>query len=149
MATKTTIPIGSDHAGFELKTKIVQLLERLGYEVKDFGAHSLESVDYPDFAHPVASSINDNAYTTGIVVCGSGQGVCMTVNKYQNVRGALSWNVEHTKMARLHNNANILCLPARFIDENTAFEMVEAFLTTDYEAGRHQRRLDKMPLQSN
>lgn len=138
------IPIGSDHAGFEYKEAIKKHLENKGYQMKDFGPHSADSVDYPDFAHPVAQSVNDGDFPLGIVLCGSGEGVCMTVNKHQNVRGALVWNSDIAKLVRQHNNANILCLPARFISVQQAIQFVDLFLETDFEGGRHERRVNKI-----
>jgi len=139
------IPIGSDHAGFELKSKLIEYLTQKGYEMKDFGCHSSESIDYPDFGHPVAEFVENNKDLKGIVICGSGNGINMTVNKHQGIRSALCWNNEIAKLARLHNDANIIALPARFIDESLAKQMVDTFFNTDFEGGRHQRRVDKIP----
>jgi len=139
------IPIGSDHAGFELKSKLIEYLTQKGYEMKDFGCHSSESIDYPDFGHPVAEFVENNKDLKGIVICGSGNGINMTVNKHQGIRSALCWNNEIAKLARLHNDANIIALPARFIDEFLAKQMVDTFFNTDFEGGRHQRRVDKIP----
>lgn len=141
---KEIIPIASDHAGYELKNIVVKYLQSKDFEVKDFGTFSSESVDYPDFAHQVGSAINRGEYTRGIVICGSGNGVQMTVNKYPNVRCALCWNEEIASLARQHNDANIISLPARFIDENTALRLVDIFLNTPFEGGRHQRRVEKI-----
>lgn len=141
---KEIIPIASDHAGYELKNIVVKYLQSRNFEVKDFGTFSSESVDYPDFAHQVGSAINRGEYTRGIVICGSGNGVQMTVNKYPNVRCALCWNEEIASLARQHNDANIISLPARFIDENTALRLVDIFLNTPFEGGRHQRRVEKI-----
>ena len=141
---KEIIPIASDHAGYELKNIVVKYLQSRDFEVKDFGTFSSESVDYPDFAHQVGSAINRGEYTRGIVICGSGNGVHMTVNKYPNVRCALCWNEEIASLARQHNDANIISLPARFIDENTALRLVDIFLNTPFEGGRHQRRVEKI-----
>ncbi|MCR5064791.1 MAG: ribose 5-phosphate isomerase B [Bacteroidales bacterium] len=141
---KEIIPIASDHAGYELKNIVVKYLQSRDFEVKDFGTFSSESVDYPDFAHQVGSAINRGEYTRGIVICGSGNGVQMTVNKYPNVRCALCWNEEIASLARQHNDANIISLPARFIDENTALRLVDIFLNTPFEGGRHQRRVEKI-----
>ncbi len=141
------IGIGGDHAGFEYKQKVKSLLEEKGYEVKDFGPNSEASVDYPDFVHPLASAVASNEVDFGIAICGSGNGVCMTVNKHQDVRGALVWNNELSALARQHNNANIVCIPARFIDFSLAMEIVNTFLTTDFEGGRHQNRVDKIACQ--
>lgn len=139
------IAIGSDHAGFDFKQRVKDILIGQGLEVVDFGADSLDSVDYPDFAHPVANAVENGDVKLGILVCGSGNGVCMTANKHQGVRAALSWNSEHTAMARLHNDANILCIPARFIEFSEVEKMVDAFLNTDFEGGRHERRVNKIP----
>ncbi len=139
-----TIPIGSDHAGFEYKEKVIDHLKELGHIVEDFGTYSAESTDYADFAHPVAQSIENGQYDKGIVICGSGQGVCMTVNKHKGVRGALVWNSDIAQLARQHNNANVLCLPARFISVQQALHFVDLFLNTAFEGGRHERRIDKI-----
>lgn len=138
------IVIGSDHAGFDLKEKVIKHLEALNHEVEDYGTHSGESVDYPDFAHPVSSSVNDKKAPVGILICGSGNGVNMTANKYPNVRSALCWTPEISTLARLHNDANICAIPARFLETETAFEIVDNFLASDFEGGRHQRRVDKI-----
>lgn len=139
-----TIPIGSDHAGFEYKQAIIKHLEESGYSVKDFGPNSLDSVDYPDFAHPVAEAVHSGEFDTGILLCGSGEGVCMTANKHANVRAALVWNSDIAKLTRQHNKANILCLPARFISVQQAIHFVDLFLETKFERGRHERRVDKI-----
>ena len=141
------IGIGGDHAGFEYKEKIISQLQTQGYQIKDFGPYSDVSADQPDFVHPLASAVENDEVDLGIAICGSGNGVCMTVNKHQNVRGALVWNTELTALARQHNNANIVCLPARFIDFGLASEIIETFLTTAFEGGRHQRRVDKIACQ--
>lgn len=139
------ISIASDHAGFELKEKIIIWLKEKNIEVINNGCFSLESVDYPDFAHKVAIDISNGNADLGFVVCGSGNGVNMVVNKYKKIRSALCWTEEICKLARLHNNANICALPARFISNSEAKLIVEAFLTTDFEGGRHQKRIDKIP----
>lgn len=138
------IPIGADHAGFQLKAKVIELLESKGYETKDFGCYSEDSIDYPDFGHPVASMVEENEGTLGILICGSGNGINMTANKHQGVRSALCWNKELAILARQHNNANIITLPARFVSEKDALEMVETFLSTEFEGGRHSKRVDKI-----
>jgi ribose 5-phosphate isomerase B len=138
------IPIGADHAGFNLKGKIIQFLESKGYEVKDFGCFSEESIDYPDFAHPVAEMVEQNTGMLGILICGSGNGINMTANKHKGIRSALCWNAEIAELARQHNDANIVALPARFITEQEGLEIVETFLGTAFEGGRHQRRIDKI-----
>ena len=138
------IPIACDHAGFELKEKVKEYLASKNIEVKDFGTFSNDSVDYPDFAHQVGSAVNKGEYKRGIVICGSGNGVQMTVNKYPNVRCALCWNEEIAKLGRQHNDANIVSLPARFIPEDLALKIVDIFLSTPFEGGRHQRRVEKI-----
>lgn len=138
------IPIGADHAGFQMKAEIITYLQAKGYEVEDFGCYSEESIDYPDLGHPVASKVESNTDVLGILICGSGNGINMTANKHQGVRSALCWKKELAQLAREHNNANILALPARFITTEEALEMVEAFITTPFEGGRHQRRVDKI-----
>ena len=140
----TVIPIASDHAGYQLKKTVISHLEKKGYKVKDYGTYSEESVDYPDFVHHVGHDVNYGVYPFGIVICGSGNGAQMTVNKYPNVRCALCWTVELASLAKAHNNANILALPARFIPEELAIEIVDKYLATPFEGGRHQRRIDKV-----
>ena len=141
---KEIIPIASDHAGYELKNKVIEYLKSKDFDVKDYGTFSSDSVDYPDYAHQVGSAINKGEYKRGIVICGSGNGVQMTVNKYPNVRCALCWNEEIASLARQHNDANIISLPARFIDEDTALRIVDIYLNTPFEGGRHQRRVEKI-----
>ena len=138
------IPIASDHGGFEMKQFLVEKLNKAGYTVDDFGTYSNESVDYPDFIHPLASAIGAGSYPLGIILCGSGNGAQMTANHHHNVRAALCWNVELAKLARQHNDANILALPGRFISNELAWEMVQAFLNTSFEGGRHARRVEKI-----
>lgn len=138
------IAIGADHAGFPFKQPIKDWLAQQGYEVTDYGTNSTASADYPDFAHPVASAVEDGEFERGILLCGSGQGVCITANKHQGIRAALVWLVELAKLSRQHNNANIICLPVRFIELDTALECVEAFLNTEFEGGRHQTRVNKI-----
>lgn len=138
------IGVGGDHAGFEYKARIIPFLEGLGYEVKDFGPNSSDSVDYPDYIHPMALAIEAGEVDLGVAICGSGNGVCMTANKHQHIRAALTWNVELAELARQHNNANVICLPARFVDYSLAEEMTKAFIETEFEGGRHQRRVDKI-----
>ncbi|MDR1726126.1 MAG: ribose 5-phosphate isomerase B [Bacteroidales bacterium] len=138
------IPIASDHAGFELKEYIREHLSQLGYMLVDKGTYSSESVDYPDFVHPLSKQVNDGYYEMGIVICGSGNGVAMVANKYPNVRCALCWNEDIAKLARNHNNANIISLPARFITKELALNIVLMFLNSEYEAGRHQIRVEKI-----
>ncbi len=139
------IAIGSDHAGFELKAVISKFLtDKKGFEIKDFGCHSNESMDYPDSAHPVCESIEKRESNLGVLICGSGNGIAMTANKHQGIRAGLSWTPEIAELARLHNDANILVLPARFISEDLALKIVEKFFDAEVEAGRHQRRVDKI-----
>ena len=139
------IAIGNDHAGPEYKFEIIKLLEAKGIEVINYGTDTLDSVDYPDFIHPVAKDVDINKVDFGIIICGSGNGANMTANKYQNVRSALCWNKEIVVLAREHNNANILSIPARFTALPQALEMVETFLNTKFEGGRHKNRIDKIP----
>ena len=141
---KEIIPIACDHAGYELKKQVVKHLLDKGFEVKDFGTDSSESVDYPDFAHQVGRAINNGEFKRGIVICGSGNGVQMTVNKYPNVRCALCWNAEIAHLVRQHNDCNVISLPARFIPQELALQIVDEFLNTPFEGGRHQRRVEKI-----
>lgn len=138
------IAIGGDHAGYEYKEKLLQKLKSAGYEVKDFGPASADSVDYADFAHPLAASIEKKENYLGILICGSGNGVAMAANRHTAVRAALCWTTELAELSRQHNNANILCLPSRFVSYELAEEMVSAFLKTDFEGGRHERRVGKI-----
>ena len=138
------IAIGGDHAGFEYKTAVIKELENKGIEVKDFGPYSTESCDYPDYVHPLAKEVEAGSFDLGIIICGSANGVNMVANKYQGIRSAIAWEVELAELARSHNNANILALPARFIDLSTANACVATFVTTKFEGGRHQRRVDKI-----
>lgn len=138
------IPIASDHAGYPAKVKVVQILEELGHTPVDFGTHSEESVDYPDFAVQVAEKVNDGDHELGILICGSGQGVCMTANKYPKVRAGLVYDLNSAKMTRLHNNANVLCLPGRELSDDDLQNIVETWLNTDFEGGRHERRVNKI-----
>jgi ribose 5-phosphate isomerase B len=140
------IAIGNDHAGTELKKEIKTFLEDIGYEIIDFGTDSTESVDYPDFVHPVVNCMQNNEVNSAILICGSAQGVGITANKYPNIRAAVCWETEIASLARKHNDANILCLPARFISEKTANEIVLVFLQTEFENGRHKKRIEKMTL---
>ena len=138
------IAIGGDHASPFYKSEIKTMLEGMGYEVEDFGTHTEASVDYPDFAHPVANAVESGNCSLGILICGSGNGVAITANKHAGVRAALCWNVEIASLARQHNNANVICIPARFIDLATAKECVEKFVATEFEGGRHAVRVGKM-----
>lgn len=138
------IAIGSDHAGFEYKEDLISFLEGKGLPFKDFGTHTKDSVDYPDFAHPVASSVENNEAAFGILVCGSANGVAITANKHQGIRAAVCWGEELAKLSREHNNANIICIPARFVREGDAEKMVNLFIQTEFEGGRHAKRVDKI-----
>ncbi len=145
---KINIALACDHAGFTIKEKIKDFLIKKGNSIKDFGTYSEESVDYPDFAHPLANAVEKMEYNFGITLCGSGNGISMTANKYQGIRAALCWNVEISKLARLHNDANICSIPARFVSSDMAIEIIKVFLTTEFEGGRHIRRIEKMPIKS-
>jgi len=138
------IPIASDHAGFEAKEKVKAWLEEMDHMPVDFGTHSDESVDYPDFAVQVAEKVNNGEHEKGILICGSGQGMCMTANKYKNVRAALVYDDKSAKMTRQHNNANILCLPGRELSEEDLKKIVKIWLSTDFDGGRHERRVNKI-----
>ena len=138
------VAIGADHAGFELKSQLIGWLETKVEVLKDLGTHSEESVDYPDFAHAVAGEVEKGNYDLGILICGTGIGVDMTANKHQGIRSALCWNKEVSKLAKSHNNANVLCLPGRFISTETAKEIIDTFLTTPFEGGRHSKRINKI-----
>jgi len=138
------IAIGSDHAGFELKEKLKTYLQKKGIEFKDFGAYSTERADYPDYAHPVANAVENKEVDLGILICGSGNGVNMTANRHHGVRSALCWNAEIATLARQHNDANIMALPARFITEKEAETCVDVFLSTPFEGGRHTDRVKKI-----
>ena len=141
------ISIGNDHAGPEYKKAIVEMLQTNGHEVTNYGTDSNDSVDYPDFGHPVALDVESGKAEFGIVICGSGNGINMTVNKHQGIRAALCWNKEIAALAKQHNNANIISIPARFTAVHQAVEMVETFLKTPFEGGRHQTRVDKIACQ--
>jgi len=138
------IGIAGDHAGYEYKSSLIKELEAQGYELVDLGPGSAESVDYPDYVHPLADAVATGQVDKGIAICGSGNGVCMTVNKHQDIRGALVWNEELAALARQHNDANIICIPARFVDYSLVSKMVDVFLHTDFEGGRHSRRVSKI-----
>lgn len=140
------ISIGNDHAGTEYKLAIVKFLEANGYSVNNYGTDTNDSVDYADFVHPVAEDVETGKATFGILICGSANGVAMTANKHQKIRAGLCWNKEIVHLIRSHNNANILCIPARFTAIQQALEMVDVFLNTEFEGGRHQKRIDKIPL---
>ncbi|MDO5969137.1 ribose 5-phosphate isomerase B [Flavivirga aquimarina] len=141
-----TISIGNDHAGTDYKFAIQQYLEDKGYTVNNYGTDANDSVDYPDFVHPVAQDVENKKVDFGILICGSANGVAMTANKYQQVRAGLCWTKEIVELIRQHNNANILCIPARYTAIPQALQMVETFLNTEFEGGRHQNRIDKIPL---
>ena len=138
------IGIASDHAGYQMKEYIKEFLTKQGYEVKDFGTHSTESMDYPDVAHPLALAIESGEIPMGIALCGSGNGISMTLNKHKGIRAALCWNTELAALARQHNDANVLSLPARFISNELAKEIVESYLSAEFEGGRHLRRVEKI-----
>ena len=138
------ISIGNDHAGVEYKNYIKEYLLAKDIEVNNYGTDSLDSVDYPDFAHPVSNDVNEEKSDLGILICGSGNGVCMTANKYKNVRAALCWNKELALLSKSHNNANIVCIPARFIEKEEALEIIKTFISQEFEGGRHERRVTKI-----
>lgn len=143
--TDMKIALGSDHAGVEYKKAIVEHLKNKGIETQDFGPQTTESVDYPDYIHPVASAVENGQADMGIILCGSGNGAGMTANKHQGIRAALCWMPEIARLARAHNDANVLDIPARFVSLETALEMADIFLSEPFEGGRHQRRIDKIP----
>ncbi|MFT4093311.1 MAG: ribose 5-phosphate isomerase B [Niabella sp.] len=138
------IAVGCDHAGFEMKEFVISFIEGRECAFKDFGATAAGAVDYPDFAHPVAEAVESGEYAFGILLCGSGNGVAITANKHQGIRAALCWDDEIAALARKHNNANILCIPARFVSEDVAEEMVDVFMNTVFEGGRHENRVNKI-----
>ena len=148
---KPNVPVAlcSDHAGFETKQAVIKYLESQGIPYKDFGTYSTESCDYPDFAHPCAEAVEKGECYPGIAVCGSGEGISITLNKHQGIRAALCWIPEIASLARQHNDANVLAMPGRFVSNDEAIEMVRTFLSTAYEGGRHQRRIDKIPVHKN
>lgn len=137
------IHIGSDHAGYELKTNLIEYLKSKSFEVVDHGTHSADSVDYPDFAHPTASAV-ESEKVLGVLICGSANGVAMSANKHQGIRAAICWNEEIASLARQHNDANIICIPARFVSEELAKKMLDTFLNTEFEGGRHEKRVNKI-----
>jgi ribose 5-phosphate isomerase B len=138
------IAIGADHAGYEYKELLKKWLTKNGYTVKDFGTYSTESADYPDFAHPVAEAVEKKEFETGLLICGSANGVAITANKHQGIRAALCWNEEVAELSRLHNNANIVCIPARFVSYELAEKILDRFLHSSFEGGRHERRVSKI-----
>ena len=142
----TKVALGSDHAGFDLKGRLGEVLEELGFEPVDFGTHSSESTDYPDYGHAVSGAVSSGECQLGVLVCGSGIGMSMTANRHAGVRAALAWSEEVGEMARRHNDANVLVLPARFIDEGTAFDILKKFLQTSFDGGRHERRVKKIDM---
>ncbi len=144
MKKKVTIYIGCDHAGFPYKQALIELLTQKGYQVEDQGTHAENSVDYPDYVHPVAQAVQSGTAKLGIIMCGSGNGVAMTANKYKGVRAAICWEKELAELARQHNDANIISIPVRFVSQELALEMIKTFLDTDFEGGRHQRRVSKI-----
>jgi len=141
-----TISIGNDHAGPEYKSAIVKHLEDKGFSITNYGTDTTDSADYPDFVHPVASDVDAGKVNFGILICGTANGVAMTANKYQKVRAGVCWNSEITHLTRQHNDANIICIPARFTSIPQAIKMVDVFINTEFEGGRHKRRIDKIPL---
>lgn len=138
------IAIGCDHAGFVYKEPIKKMLEKLGHEITDFGTNSPESVDYPDYIHPLGKHMEEGKSELGVIICGSGNGVAMTANKHQHIRAAVCWKVALAELARLHNNANVISIPARFVSKKMAKDMVKTFITTAFEGGRHARRVGKI-----
>ena len=140
------IAIASDHAGFYLKEKIISYLKEEKIEFRDFGTNSSENVDYPDYAHPLANAVAEGEYELGISICATGNGINMTVNKHQGIRGALCWNEEMSRLARAHNDANICAIPGRYVSESEAVLIVKTFLSTGFDDGRHKRRIDKIPI---
>jgi ribose 5-phosphate isomerase B len=138
------VAIGSDHAGFEIKEDLISFLESKSLTYKDFGTYSIDSVDYPDFAHPVASAVESGDYAFGILLCGTANGVAITANKHQHIRAAICWGEEIAQLVREHNDANIICIPGRFVREGDAEKMLEIFITTDFIGGRHLRRVEKI-----
>jgi len=143
---KKIIALASDHAGFEKKQAIIGYFDQKGIKYKDFGCFSNESCDYPDFAHLIGKSIDSGEFETGITFCGTGQGISITANKYPNVRSALCWNTEIARLAKQHNNANICAIPGRFVTDSEAIGIVEVFLNTEFEGGRHLIRVNKIPI---
>ena len=143
---KKVIAIASDHAGYDRKQTILKYLEENGIAYKDYGCHSNESCDYPDFAHPLADAISKGEFEFGLTFCGSGQGISITANKHQGVRSAICWSPEIARLSRLHNDANVCSIPGRFVTDDEAVEIVKTFLNTGFEGGRHERRIKKIPV---
>lgn len=146
MSTTKSIAIAGDHAGFKYKDALKGILVQWGYAVQDFGTNSEASCDYPDYVHPLAKAVQAGEFPLGILICGSANGVCITANKYPGVRAAIAWEPELASLARQHNDANVICLPARFVSLEAAEEIVKTFLNTAFEGGRHQNRVDKIPI---
>lgn len=144
----TTLILGGDHAGYQLKEQVLTFLEEKSYAYKDIGPWQDAPVDYPDFAHPLSEAVERGDYRFGILICGSGNGVAMAANKHTGIRAALCWNSEISRLARLHNDANVLCVPARFVSLDECLSIVEVFLTTEFEGGRHENRVRKIPIPS-
>jgi len=140
------IGFACDHAGYNLKNYLIDYVQSLGYETENFGTNSEDSCDYPDYAHPMADAVESGSCKIGISICGSGNGINMSVNKHQGIRSALCWTEEISELARLHNDANICSLPARFITQDLAIKIVDKFLNTEFEGGRHQNRINKIPI---
>lgn len=140
--------IGADHAGFEMKEFLKNWLRQQGFETKDFGTHSSDAVDYPDFAHPVAKAVASESFSTGLLLCGSANGVAMAANKHSGIRAAIAWNPEISALARQHNNANILCIPSRYVNNREAEEILKSFIEAEFEGGRHERRANKISMNS-
>ena len=140
------LALASDHAGFALKQKVVAFLESQGAQTHDFGCYSTDSCDYPDFAHPLAEAVEKGEFDFGIVICSTGNGICITANKHQGIRAALCWDTPLAELARQHNNANVLGMPANFISEEKALDIVRTFFSTDFEGGRHERRVSKIAI---
>ncbi|ADR22595.1 ribose 5-phosphate isomerase B [Marivirga tractuosa] len=138
------LAIGGDHAGFEYKKQLVEFLKKEGHEVKDFGPDTDASVDYPDHVHPLSEAVEKGEFELGILICGSANGVAMTANKHQGIRAGIAWEDELAALTRQHNNANVICIPARFIDYDKTLSIVKTFLATEFEGGRHERRVDKI-----
>jgi len=138
------LPIACDHGAFEMKEYLIKELKEAGYLIKDMGTYNTDSVDYPDMIHPLAKAVNDGVYELGLIMCGSGNGAQITANKYANVRAGLCWSVEQAELTRMHNNANIISIPGRFIEFPLAWKILKAFLETDFEGGRHKARVEKI-----
>ncbi len=145
MAAKPSFAVASDHAGYRLKEVLKKYLTDQGHEVKDFGAYSEESADYPDFAHPMAEAVEKEEFRFGLTVCGSGNGITMAANKHQGIRAAYCWNAEIASLARQHNDANVVSMPGRYLTDEQGVEILQAFIDAEFEGGRHQRRIDKIP----